>query len=118
MEVSSRSIRTQVVAITLMMVIAVICVGAFAQPAMAMAMAMANGHDCVGPGCGDQLACGQPSQPQASSGPSQQLSLVALPVIARVAAVEGDGTAVTRSPPLPRPSQPFGPSAPRSPPSA
>jgi hypothetical protein len=115
MEVSSRSIRTQVVAITLMMVIAVVCVGAFAQPVMAMA----NGHDCVGPGCDDQLACGQPSQPQASSGSSQQLSLVALPVTASVAGVEGDGTTVTPSPPLPpSASQPFGPSAPRSPPSA
>lgn len=115
MEPRSRSIRKRIVAATLMMVIAIVCGGAFAQPAMAMA----NGQDCSGPGCDARLACGQPAQPQRLAGSSHDLSFVALPVTVSVAAVEGDDTAVTPSPPLPPPaSQPFGPSAPRSPPSA
>jgi hypothetical protein len=83
------------------------------------AMTFASGQDCSGPGCDDQIACGQPTQPQASSGPLGNVSFVALPVTLGAAVVECDGRAMTPSPPPPRSaSWPFAPSAPRSPPSA
>ncbi|HEU4367163.1 MAG TPA: hypothetical protein VFV05_02920 [Methylomirabilota bacterium] len=36
-------------------------------------MLMAGGQSCVGPACEDQIACGQPVQPQIPSGFSIQL---------------------------------------------
>jgi hypothetical protein len=102
-----------VVAIVLMVGIAAICTGALVQSAMALA----SGQDCSGPGC-DQIACGQPLQPQATSGPSASVSLVAVTVPVAAAMIEAHGT-MTAPPTLSSPaSRPFGPSAPRSPPSA
>jgi hypothetical protein len=115
MGLKRRAIRARVLAAILMMVAAVICAATLVQPAMTFA----GGQDCSGAGCDDQIACGQPTQPQASSGLSGNVSFVALPVTLRVAVVECDGAAMTPSPPPPRPaSWRFAPSAPRSPPSA
>jgi len=70
----TRRIRVPLRACVLMLaVLAVVCAADLARPAMVMA----GGQDCVGPACDDQIACGQPTQPQLSSGSSDHL--VALP---------------------------------------
>jgi hypothetical protein len=107
--------RTRVVALALMMVIAAICAGALAQPAMAFA----GGQDCHGPGCDDQFACGQSPQPQATSSPSAGVAPVAVTVSITAARIDVSDDSMTAPPTSSRPvSQPFAPSAPRSPPSA
>jgi hypothetical protein len=97
----------------LVAIAAVLCVGELMQPAMATA----GGHDCFGPACQDQISCGPPAQPPASSGFSVH-------VVARLATVEA-GPALERTetpaigPPLARLAwHPVAPFAPRSPPAA
>lgn len=107
--------RTRLVALALLMTIAAICVAALVQPAMALA----GGQDCPGPACDDQIACGQPTQPQATSSPSTGVSLVAVTASVSMALVAVHAPTTTGPPTLASPaSQPFAPSAPRSPPSA
>jgi hypothetical protein len=104
---------SRVVAIALMAVVGLLCVGDRAQPAMVVA----GGQDCFGPGCEDQISCGQPAQPQASSRSSIQ-------VVALLAAVEA-GPTLERTetpavgpPPISVAWQSIGRIAPRSPPAA
>jgi hypothetical protein len=66
----ARRIRVPVL---LLAVLTAVCAADLARPAMVMA----GGQSCVGPMCEDQIACGQPTQPQISSGSS--IHLVALP---------------------------------------
>ena len=107
-----RSLMSRV-AIALMVVVGLSCVGDFARPAMVVA----GGQDCFGPGCEHQISCGQPAQPQASSRSSIQV--VALP-----AAVEGGPTCERTEtpaigpPPLSIAWPSIGQIAPRSPPAA
>ena len=56
--------------VLLLAVVAIVCAGDLARPAMVMA----GGQDCAGPACEDQIVCGQPTQPQASSGSSIHLA--------------------------------------------
>jgi hypothetical protein len=107
--------RTRVVALALMIAVAVMCAGAAVQPAMAHA----NGQDCSGPGCDDQLACGQPTQPPATSSPSASISPVAVTVSVGPALTDRGAGSLSAPPIFPSAVwQPFAPSAPRSPPSA
>ena len=82
-----RSVMSRVATMAVMVVVALSCVVGFVQPAMAAG----GGQDCLGPGCQDQISCGQPAQPQASSGSSVQP--VALP------AAVGAGPAPERTEP-------------------
>jgi hypothetical protein len=104
-------IQPRTVAVLVLAVTALVCLGGLAGPAMAGSMS----QDCYGPACEAQIGCGQPAQPQASSGSS--VHLVALP-----AAVER-GLLLTKTetrsigpPPLRAAWHPFAPVAPRSPP--
>jgi len=107
--------RTRIVALALMMAIVALCAAALVQPAMALA----GGQDCSGPACDDQIACGQPTQPQATSSPSTGVSLVAVTASVPRGLIEVHARATTAPPTLTSPaSRPFAPSAPRSPPSA
>lgn len=109
------STGARAIAIALMMMIAVIGVGALGQPGMAFG----GGQDCSGPGCDDQIACGQPIQPQATSGPSASISPVAVTVSVAPALIDAHDGTLTAPPILSSSaSQSFAPSAPRSPPSA
>jgi len=115
MLLTAPSNRTRLVAIVVTMAIAAICAGALAQSAMALA----GGQDCAGPGCEDQIACGQQTQPQATSGPSASVGPVAVIASVPTALFEVDAPTTTAPPPVSSPaSRPFAPSAPRSPPSA
>jgi hypothetical protein len=103
------------VGIALVVIAAVACVGAMAQPAMALA----TGQDCAGPACDDQITCGQPAPPLASSGSFASLGLVAILAASTAQDVEQGAIAIAPAPSCVRPaSQPFAPFAPRSPPSA
>lgn len=59
--------------ILLLAVLVALCATDLAGPAMVMA----DGQDCAGPFCEVQIACGQPIQPQNSSG--YAIHLVATP---------------------------------------
>jgi hypothetical protein len=107
--------RTRVIALAVVMVIATIFTGVLAQSAMALA----GGQDCAGPACDDQIACGKPTQPQATSGPAARVSLVAVAASVATDLIEVHDRITPASQPVTRPaSRPFSPSAPRSPPSA
>ena len=54
-----------------------ILVGLCATDLVGPAMVMADGQNCVGPFCEVQIGCGQPMQPQSSSGSA--IHLVAAP---------------------------------------
>jgi hypothetical protein len=109
------SISARAVAIALMVMVAAIGVGVLVQPVMAFA----SGQDCSGPGCDEQIVCDQPTQPQATSGPSATFTPVAVTVSAASALIDAAGGAMTAPPILSSPaSQPLAPSAPRSPPFA
>lgn len=106
--------RTRLVALALLLAIAAMCGGELVQPGMALA----GGQDCSGPGCGDQFACGQPTQPQATSSAPGTVSPVAMMTSVTPAPID---THSGSPPPLALSNlalQPFAPSAPRSPPSA
>lgn len=90
-----------------------LCVGDLIHPAMAAA----GGQDCFGPGCQDQISCGQPAQPQASSGSS--IHVVVLSVTDETGPALKPLEAPAIGPPSHRVSgHPVAPSAPRSPPAA
>jgi heme A synthase len=109
------STRTRLVGLALMMVSVAICAGALVQSAMAFA----SGQDCPGPGCDDQIACGQPTQPQATSSRSAGVTPVVVTASVPTASIVVDVRTTTAPPILSNlASRPFAPSAPRSPPSA
>jgi hypothetical protein len=62
-------VSARTVVVVLIAVAALLCLGELARSAVALA----TGQDCFGPGCEDQIACGQPAQPQASPGFSTQV---------------------------------------------
>ena len=106
-------VQSRTVALLVLAVTALTCIVGLASPVMADSV----GQDCFGAACGDQIGCGQPAQPQTSSG--SLVHLVALP-----AAVERDlvlARTETRSvgpPSLKATGHSFVPVAPRSPPAA
>lgn len=104
---------SRVVAMAVMVVVALSCVVSFVQPVMAAAGA----QNCLGPGCQDQIACGQPAQPQASSGSSVQA--VALPATVGAGPVlERTETPAIGPPPIRVAWRSVARLAPRSPPAA
>ena len=101
----------RVVAMILVAIAAMLCLGDLVHPGMAAA----GGHDCFGPACQDQISCGQPAQPQASPGFS--LYVVALPATVEA----GPALEPIETPAIGPPSarvawHPVAPFAPRSPP--
>jgi len=103
--------QPRTIAVLVLVATALVCVSGLASPAMAGSMS----QDCFGPACEDQIGCGQPAQPQASSGSS--VHLVALPAAGERALVFAKTE--TRSigpPPLGAARYSFAPVAPRSPP--
>ena len=104
---------SRVVAMAVMVVVALSCVVGFVQPAMAAA----GGQNCLGPGCQDQITCGQPAQAKASSGSSVQA--VALPAtVGPGPAPERTETPAIGPPPIRVAWQSVARLAPRSPPAA
>ena len=80
-------------------------------------MATAAGHNCSGPACEDQLACGQAAQPQVSSG--HPVPLVAVPAAVEApSAPEKTATLAQVWPGARVAWQPVAPLGPRSPPAA
>lgn len=108
-----RSVMSRVVTMAVMVVVALSCVVGFVQPAMAAA----GGQNCLGPGCQDQIACGQPAQPQASSGSSVQAAVLPATVGAGPA-LERIETPAIGPPPIRVAWQSVARLAPRSPPAA
>lgn len=108
-------IRTQprAVAVLMLAVTALVCVGGFASPAMAGSM----DQSCFGPACEDQIGCAQPAPPSASSGSS--IHLIALPAaVERGLVLAKTDTLVLGPPPLIVARRSFAPVGPRSPPAA
>jgi hypothetical protein len=99
--------------VLLLVALVVVCAADLTSPVMAMA----DGGPSVGSACETQVACGQPGQPQVSSGFPIQFVFVALPVSEErlVAPVETGARTVDRSPSR-LPWKSLGPLAPRSPP--
>ncbi len=105
--------RMPTVAVLLLAVIVAVCLVDLAGATMAVAA----GQNCFGPVCEDQLACGQPAQPQASWGTSGRL--VAVPTAVEApSAPEKTATLAQVSPRARLARQPVAPLAPRSPPAA
>lgn len=108
-----RSVTPRVVAMILVAAIALLCVGDLADATMAAA----DGHDCFGSACQDQISCGQPAPPRISSAFTGHL--LALPAaVEAIPALEKSGPWAA-GPPLVRAAwQSVLPLAARSPPAA
>jgi hypothetical protein len=97
--------------IVLLVALVVMCAADLTGPAMVMA----DGQHCAGPACETQVVCGQPSQPQISSGAPIQVIAVPASGESLVGPVDTDTRMV--DPPLATlPCTSFGPLASRSPP--
>jgi hypothetical protein len=93
--------------------LAAACVVASAGPAMAGA----TGQDCLGPGCEQQIGCGQPAQPPLS--PGSFVRAVALPADAPAGVSIERTEALAFRPPVARSARAsVAPLAPRAPPAA
>jgi len=105
--------QPRTVARLLLAVAALTCLGGLAGPAMAGSMS----PDCFGPVCEDQIGCGQPAQPQVSSGSS--VHAVALPAAVERGVVLAGTEALSVGPAPPSAARhSFASVAPRSPPAA
>lgn len=72
MDLTRRMCITLRACVLVLAVLAALCATDLARPAMVMA----GGQDCAGPACENQIACGQPTQPQISPGFSIHLVAV------------------------------------------
>lgn len=79
-------------------------------------MAAANVQDCSGPACDQQFVCGQPAQPQISSGHPLQFIAAPATIEADLAPETSCGRLAPGSPPARLAWQSVAPLAPRSPP--
>lgn len=105
-------ISPRTVAVFMLAVTALVCLGGLASPAMAGSM----GQDCFDLACEAQIGCGQPAQLQASGSAVQ---LAALPAAVERGLVFARTETRSGGPPPPRaPRHSFAPAAPRSPPAA
>ena len=104
-------IKPQALAVLVLAVTALTCVGGLASPAMAGSM----GQNCFGPECGDQIGCGQPAQPQTS--PRSSVHLVALPAAVELGLISEPTEAPTVGPSVAGLAwQPLAQHVPRAPP--
>src|SRR6266851_4167653 len=105
--------RMRMVAVAVLLVAALACI-----PNLVRAeMGSVPDHPCAGPGCEQQIACGQPDQ---ATAPTRQFTgRIAVAVPAPIEVVPPEGHPIVVAPPLAAVGwQPIVPLAPRSPPAA
>jgi hypothetical protein len=88
-------ILLRIIGLALVAVAAITCLGDLARPTMAHA----NAQDCFGPACEDEIACGQPSQPQVT--PERSASLVAVPTVVGIDSIPAATNILATGPPVP-----------------